>query len=52
MLETTYLVIILVNKTTTIGNLFINFITLDLPYHGKLEHINPIFISLFFLPKS
>ena len=48
----TYLVIVLVNKTTTIGNPHINFISLDLPHDDNQKHMNPTFISLFFLPNS
>ena len=47
-----YLVIILVNKITTIGNPYTNFISMDIPHHDRPEHMNSAFISLSFLPKS
>ena len=49
--QITYLVIILVNKTTTIGNPHTNFKSLDLPHDDNQKHMNPTFISLPFLPK-
>jgi hypothetical protein len=51
MFKITYLVTISVNKKATIDNPYTYFISLDVPHHKKPEHMDPIFISLFSLPK-
>ena len=51
MFKITYLVTIAVNKKATIDSPYTNFISQDVPHHDKPEHMNPIFVSLFSLPK-
>jgi hypothetical protein len=48
----TYLVKILDNKTIIIGNPYTNFTSIDLSHYDRPEHMDSIFISLLFLPKS
>jgi hypothetical protein len=51
MFKITYLVTISVNKKATIESPHTNFISLDVSRHNKSEHMDPIFVSLFSLPK-
>jgi hypothetical protein len=51
MYKIAYLVTISVNKKATIHNPYTYIISMDAPRHDKPEHMDPIFISLFSLPK-
>ena len=51
MFKITYLVIISVNKKATTESPYTSFISLDVSRHDKPEHTDPMFVSLFSLPK-